>query len=485
MINNASLTPKWYPGEQTQLENGQPDWIKTLIMAQFRIETVSETGDFIGAMKALDHFAEMGVNGLWINPVYERSEAVRNSTNNGYSGFETYKIDRKIAGTTDKDEGFTAARRFVEEAHKRNLRIFFDIVAWGVDKGSPIFDMHRDWFLDANGQPREAWGGWAYNWSNTASTLREWYIQNAVDIVVKTGIDGFRCDLEPDITGYEMWAEVRRRLYALGHKIAIINEMQGYHDDGTYDFDQVSVGWEKEIDWQTDTEFWFESGDYFLRNNIVDSIKTGKGIGKPQLQIDGKGGQYRYYTYNVCCHDSFHPHVKGNRIILGYQAIFAPFIPMWYVGEEWNNPHQSLQYGSVMFFNKIDWDAMEQPENKEFYEDIKKYIRIRRSYPELFEIFSDSLRNTNICKVPSNSTLQSYARYGGGKAIIILPNHSEEEMLLTAELPLEEAGLEKGTHYMLTELMTEEHSTLHDNRFSLSIKAKHLGVVLVSPAERG
>ena len=44
-------------------------------------------------------------------------------------------------------------------------------------------------------------------------------------------------------------------------------------------------------------------------------------------------------------------------------------------------------------------------------------IRIRRSYPEIFEYFPASLRDANICKVATDrpEELQAYARIETGK----------------------------------------------------------------------
>lgn len=37
------------------------------------------------------------------------------------------------------------------------------------------------------------------------------------------------------------------------------------------------------------------------------------------------------------------------------------------------NPGSKL-YPGVMYFSKIEWDKLDQPRNRAFYEDVKKYI---------------------------------------------------------------------------------------------------------------
>ncbi len=446
-ISNADLMPKWVPDSQVVLEGASPDWVKTLVMMQMRIETVSDTHDFAGAVKALDHCQELGVNGIWINPVYQKSEANRLASNNGYSVYRYDQIDSVMTGTTNREESFKVAKAFVDEAHKRNIRVFFDIVVWGTDKESPHVTEHPEWFT-VNDELREGWGGYLFNWSNPS--WKEWYTNNAVQIALKTGIDGFRCDLEPHVTGYNLWAEVRRRLLEdYGRKIAIISEGTSSRMGGIYDFEQVGVGEEP------DSEMKWDSDNYFMENNIVDRILTGQGIGIKDFQITGHGGEARFYTFNLVTHDSKAPRVRGSRVRIGYQAIFAPFIPLWNIGEEWDNPRSLLPNGTgVMYFNKIQWDVMNEPVNKEFYESVKKMISIRRSYPNIFNYYPDNHKSTNICKVATDGGgLQAYARFADGNGILILPN-TEETKTIRAMIPYQEMGMLGAERYQVTNLVT-------------------------------
>ncbi|MHB8962662.1 MAG: alpha-amylase family glycosyl hydrolase, partial [Saccharofermentanales bacterium] len=402
-----------------------------------------------GAIKALDHCQELGVNGIWINPVYQKSEANRAGSNNGYSVFRYDQIDSVMTGTTDKEKSFAVAKKFVDEAHKRNIRVFFDIVVWGADKESPHVTEHPEWFT-VNDELKEGWGGYLFTWSN--ASWREWYTNNAVQIALKTGIDGFRCDLEPHITGYNLWGEVRRRLLEEhDRKIAIISEGTSSRMGGIYDFEQVGVGEEPDADMKWDAE------NYFMENNIVDSIQTGRGIGIKDFQITGHGGEARFYTMNLVTHDSKTPRVRGNKVRIGYQAIFTPFIPFWFIGEEWNNPRKLVANGTgVMYFNEIQWSKLDEPANKAFYESVKKMIRIRRTYPEIFQYYPDNHKETNICKVSVEGiSLQAYARYADGKGILVVPN-VDETKTVKITIPYQEMGMLGADGYKITDLNTDK-----------------------------
>ena len=193
--------------------------------------------------------------------------------------------------------------------------------------------------------------------------------------------------------------------------------------------------------------------------NIVDAVKSGKAIGSVALQKAGKGGMGRYYTFMTTCHDNSRTNVNGDRIMIGYQAIFAPFIPLWYMGEEWNNPKNAIPGGTgVLYYNRIDWAQKEQPKNKAFFEDLKKMIRIRRQYPDLFSYFPENHRNANICKVKvtGSEELQGYARYANGIGILIVPNanlHNPSARFRIA-VPFSDMGIKGDKTYTITELMS-------------------------------
>jgi glycosidase len=69
---NSELIPAYVPDAQVAMEGMSPDWAKSLVIASLRIETATEAGTFDAATRLLDHYAEMGVNALWIAPIFDR-----------------------------------------------------------------------------------------------------------------------------------------------------------------------------------------------------------------------------------------------------------------------------------------------------------------------------------------------------------------------------------------------------------------------------
>lgn len=441
-ITNAALIPEIMPDDAVTLdENGTPDWADGLIFAQVRIATATKEGTLKSAVSVLDHYAEMGVNGLWICPVYEPGEG-----GNGYSNLGPHTVDHAITGTTDYEKGWLAVKEFVSEAHKRNIRILLDLISWGTVKGAPFKEEHPEWYTGL-----DEWGGDAFDWKN--EEFKEWYIQTAVNIAVTTGCDGFRYDVEPHYAGYAVDKEIRDRLHKLGRKPFMMSE-SGNERRNTYDCEQIGV--------TNSIPGYFEEEPvyYFInRSDLVDSIKLGVNIGSGLWKNKNCGCEHRYYVNTVTCHDHRYPVVKGNRLAIGYQAIFSPFIPQWYIGEEWNNPRNIIQGegGSVLYFNEINWETKNISENNTFFEDVKKMIRIRRSYPEIFSAFPPRFKDSNICKVSAlGGGLQAYARYAGDTALLILPNIYEEPKTLKIKIPFEEMKLNTDGVYTVRDAATGE-----------------------------
>lgn len=442
IINNAALIPPIKPDRAVLLdENGTPDWADGLIFAQVRIATATKEGTLKSAVSVLDHYAEMGVNGIWICPIYEPGEG-----GNGYSNLGPHTVDPAITGTADYEKGLLAVKEFVGEAHKRNIRILLDLISWGTVKGAPLKEEHPDWYTGL-----DEWGGDAFDWKN--EEFKEWYIQTAVNIIVSTGCDGFRYDVEPRYAGYAVDKEIRDRLHKLGRKPFMMSE-SGNERSNTYDCEQIGV--------TNSIPGYFEEEPiyYFInRSDLVDSIKLGVNIGSGLWKNKNCGCEHRYYVNTVTCHDHRYPVIKGNRLAIGYQAIFSPFIPQWYIGEEWNNPRNIIpgEGGSVLYFNEINWEAKNLPANNRFFEDIKRMIRIRRSYPEIFSDFPPHFKDSNICKVSAfGGGLQAYARYSCDTALLILPNIYDEPKCLKFEIPFEAMKLNTDAIYSVKDAATGE-----------------------------
>ncbi|MDD4414539.1 MAG: alpha-amylase family glycosyl hydrolase [Oscillospiraceae bacterium] len=465
-IDNSPLTPAFVTDDKVTLvpTNGgklmSPDWINSLIIEEVNIMNVSPNGRFSGMTYVLDHLQEMGVNGLWVTPIYGGVH---------YLNYGPRTVDSYLTGTSDYEEGWKVVADFVNEAHKRNIRVFLDIVTWGASPYAPIVAEHPEWFPTHN----ERYNGEEYDWKN--EELIDWFSEAMIDIVHKTDIDGFRADCGIDYGCKELYKRVRSELYAEGNYIALIGEAVNDNTLDIFDFDEHSVNYEIST-----------QGENYIDGslNMISAIKTGYGLDTMSSQKNGTAGQHTYYTSLVSCHDTKKYIGNGSLVPMAYGSVLSPFIPLWYCGEEWNNTYTSTGW---LWDTGIYWGELET--NRDYYETIKAYMRIRRTFPEIFNYFPLNHRDINICEVKTdhtNATLHSYARYADGKGILVVPNQGEMTERFEITIPYKDMGLSEDGTYTVENLLTGK-IVATGNAGSLkgiaaNIANQNVAVYLVRPA---
>ncbi|ELI6424041.1 alpha,alpha-phosphotrehalase [Aeromonas veronii] len=199
----------------------QTPWWQSAVIYQiypksFQDSAARGTGDLKGIMARLDYIKTLGVDALWLTPVY-----VSPQVDNGYDIADYYAIDPAY-GTMADFEALLAA------AHARDIRIVMDIVvnhtstehAWFKsalgNKNSPYRDYYI-WRDPVDGGVPNNWqskfGGSAWeldsatgqyylhlfareqadlNWENPAVRAE---VKNIIHFWAKKGVDGFRLDV--------------------------------------------------------------------------------------------------------------------------------------------------------------------------------------------------------------------------------------------------------------------------------------------------
>lgn len=100
-------------------------------------------GDFKGITSKLDYLESIGIKGLWITPFYPSPKK-----DNGYDIKDYYNID-PIYGTMDEFDNF------IEEAHKRDIKVIVDMVLnhtssehpWFIESKSSKDNPKRDFYI--------------------------------------------------------------------------------------------------------------------------------------------------------------------------------------------------------------------------------------------------------------------------------------------------------------------------------------------------
>lgn len=189
-------------------------------------------GDLIGVAEKLDYLADLGVNAIYLNPVFA------SASNHRYHTYDYYAVDPLLGGNP-------ALRHFLDAAHGRNMRVILDGVFNHASRGFFQFNHllecgpespYADWFhinrwpLNAYAEKGklnyEAWWGYAalpkFNTNTTA--VRE-FLWDVATYWLEQGIDGWRLDVPNEIDDDAFWQEFRRRCRAVNPEAYIVGEL--------------------------------------------------------------------------------------------------------------------------------------------------------------------------------------------------------------------------------------------------------------------
>ena len=170
----------------------------------------TKNGNLRGIINSLDYIKDLGMNAIWLTPVFDSSKAIGGEKlqATGYFTNDYFKIDPHFGTESDFEE-------LVDEAHKRGLYVILDGVFGhhgGVESPSPA-----GYYIDStvSGNDRnEGTGNVAYPGSlDYFKDVATWWID-------RYGIDGWRLDQAYQACqgNHNYWVEIRDAVESLASK---------------------------------------------------------------------------------------------------------------------------------------------------------------------------------------------------------------------------------------------------------------------------
>ena len=189
-------------------------------------------GDLLGVVEHLGWLEELGVNALYLNPIFQ------SASNHRYHAYDYCRVDPMLGGNQAFDE-------LIEAAHRRGMRVVLDGVFNHTGRGFfPFHDVlengadspYVDWFTiygtpvnayDLNRPPGyEAW--WhmhALPKLNAANPAVREYLMGVAEHWIRRGADGWRLDVPEEITSPGFWEEFRARVRAVNPEAYLVGEI--------------------------------------------------------------------------------------------------------------------------------------------------------------------------------------------------------------------------------------------------------------------
>lgn len=199
------------------------EWWKKSVVYQVYPRSFKDTnndgmGDINGVTEKLDYLSELGIDVIWLSPVYESPQ-----DDNGYDISDYRKIWSSFGSNEDM-------YRLIDEAHKRNIKIVMDLVAnhtsdehkWFEESKKSKDNPYRDYYFWRD--EKNNWGSyfsgtaWEYdenteqyylhlfskkqpdlNWENPVVRNEIW---DMMKFWMDKGVDGWRLDVISSISKY-------------------------------------------------------------------------------------------------------------------------------------------------------------------------------------------------------------------------------------------------------------------------------------------
>ena len=204
--------------KRLEVDKTQPVSDENRVIYQMNVGAFTPEGTFQAAMQQLDRLDSLGVDIIWLMPIYPRGATM----NSPYAAMD-YKAVNPAYGTVDD------VKAFVARAHELGIKVWLDWVPNHVAQENPWVQTHPDYFTkDAKGQMihPHGWGDvLELNYQNPAlvnevnSALKFW--------IEQCDVDGYRCDYVSSPTiSVAYWQDIIAQLKSFipGKKIEMMSE---------------------------------------------------------------------------------------------------------------------------------------------------------------------------------------------------------------------------------------------------------------------
>ncbi|MYL64593.1 alpha,alpha-phosphotrehalase [Bacillus hwajinpoensis] len=232
----------------------QPWWKKSVVYQiypkSFNDTTGSGTGDIQGIIEKLDYLNKLGVDVVWLTPIYDSPQ-----NDNGYDIRDYFSIYEEYGTMEDFD-------RLLKEAHARDIKVIMDIV---VNHTST----EHQWFVESR--------------KSKDNPYRDYYIW-------KDGVDG---------------AEPTNWQSKFGGNAWQFDKETGQYYLHLFDVTQADLNWENEkvrdevYDMMT---FWFEKGVDGFRLDVINLISKNQNFPNDDGSVAPGDGR-KFYTDGPRAHE--------------------------------------------------------------------------------------------------------------------------------------------------------------------------------------
>ena len=374
-----------------------PAWIHEGPIYELFVRNFSSEGTFEQVRDKIPYLKDLGVQTLWLMPVYPVGDIDRKgSLGSPYSISNYTSIDPAYGRKDD-------LKNLIQSVHQKGMNIILDIVANHMAVDNVWRDKFPEYFLkDIQGKFTRKISEWSdvIDLDYASRELRERMRQVITYWVEEFDFDGFRCDVA-GLVPLDFWENVLNELVLIKKDIFLLAEWESSHlhvnafhasyDWSTSLFLQDIYNGERPA---SDVVTWIvEKEANYPRNALPMRFTENHDLDRTRKTF---GGQ------------SFYPFVVFNFSVYG--------IPLIYCGQE---------FGLEKMPSLFDKDALNWEEFDEaIFDFYKNLIKLRKEYPALASRDLKNIWNDQASKVVSILKIEK------DQKILVLINFSPEEITI-------------------------------------------------------
>ena len=335
-----------------------PDWAKSANIYEVNVRQYTPEGTFKAFAKHLPRLKEMGVDIIWLMPIYPISETKRKGSLGSYYAVSDYKgINPEYGNEMD-------FKKLVDEIHRLDMKIILDWVANHTGWDNPMMQEHPEWYTK---NKKGEFQAPVADWSDVADLnfkdegLQQYMIDALKYWVTEFDIDGYRCDVA-DMVPVTFWNKARKNLDAVKPVFMLAEAENPEHHKEAFD---MSYAWEF----------------HHLMNSIAKGERNAKDLDDYFKKNEERFPDNAYFMNFTSNHDenSWNGTTKERmgdaHKALAVLASTVPGMPLIYSGQETGLDKR------LRFFDK---DTIEWQQNHEMMEFYTKLLTLKKENPALW-----------------------------------------------------------------------------------------------------
>jgi glycosidase len=165
-------------------------------------------GDLQGVLEKADYLADLGVDAVWLSPLF----AAR--TSHGYDVTNYYRVGDAVAVPEDPAASLDLFRKVVAALHQRGIRVILDLplnhANRGYDREGGDPGGHKPRATSARQEAEKLWDSWEAGyryWNFDHQPTRRFLKDVALHWLVEEQVDGLRLDYVRGVP-HDFWAEL-------------------------------------------------------------------------------------------------------------------------------------------------------------------------------------------------------------------------------------------------------------------------------------